>query len=285
GLVARVEGARELVVAPAVGEELPRGRGLRLLRISREGLIHPVVLRPRLELEAVGDALGHDEEIALAVGDGAEGGLERPRALVDEEHEGGRVVLEEVVHGRGGRRHVHGGGAVGDQASQAPGGGTARRRLRLAKGVMDTAEGTQRRLPVGCEARAVEEPALLGQPVGGRVEMVGMADLAREAAAAVLLLVDVTEERARVWRSRHDAHLGDTGEVFELFHDVSSSCAPDIARLIRYVPSASYAPSPCPLPRWRRGVRWWRRSGRALPRSPRSCRRARRSPRGGGAAR
>src|SRR5207249_10472048 len=81
-LVARIERARELVVAPAVGQELPRSHRLGFLRIAREALVDPVVLRTRVELEAVRDALGDDEEIALAVGDGAERRLEYARALV-----------------------------------------------------------------------------------------------------------------------------------------------------------------------------------------------------------
>src|SRR5262249_25566270 len=183
GLVARVQRAREPVVAPAMGEELPRGRRLRLLGVSRKTLVDPVVLPTRRELEAMGDALGHDEEIALAVGDGAEGRLERASALVDEEHEGRRMVLEEVVHGRGGRGYVHGNGGIGDQPPQAAVYVEAGHRLRLAERVVDAAEWTQRRLPVRSEARAVEETTLLGQPVCRRVEMVGVADLAREAAA------------------------------------------------------------------------------------------------------
>src|SRR5262249_48818356 len=142
-LVARVERAGELVVAPAVSEELPRARRLRLLRASREAFVDPVVLRPRRDLEAMGDALGHDEDIALAVDDGAEGRLERASALVDEEHEGRRMVLEEVVHGRGGRGYVHGNGGIGDQPPQAAVHVEAGPRLRLSERVVDAAERAQ----------------------------------------------------------------------------------------------------------------------------------------------
>ena len=51
-----VERAREAIVAPAVGDELPGGRRLRLLRVTREALVDPVVLRARRRL---GVALVH----------------------------------------------------------------------------------------------------------------------------------------------------------------------------------------------------------------------------------
>ncbi|MGH7418225.1 MAG: MFS transporter [Candidatus Rokuibacteriota bacterium] len=45
-----------------------------------------------------------------------------------------------------------------------------------------------------------------------------MRHLAREAAAAVLLLVDVLEQRAGMRRPRDDADLGNPAEVLELVH-------------------------------------------------------------------
>jgi len=42
--------------------------------------------------------------------------------------------------------------------------------------------------------------------------------LAREAAAAQLLLVDMAKERAGVGRARDDADLGDAAEVFEFVY-------------------------------------------------------------------
>src|SRR5262249_57328697 len=118
----------------------------------------------------------------LAVGGGAEGRLQRARAVVDEEHQGGRVVLEEVVHGRRGRRHVHGRGGVGDQPPQSavdvpPGG-----RLHLSERVVDSAEWTERRLPVAGKARARPKAAFLRPAGGGRGEMGGGGWLAPRAA-------------------------------------------------------------------------------------------------------
>src|SRR5262249_57507311 len=53
GLVSRVERARKLVIAPAVRDELPGRRRFGLLGIAGEALVHPVVVLPRPELEAV----------------------------------------------------------------------------------------------------------------------------------------------------------------------------------------------------------------------------------------
>ena len=147
-LVARVQRAREPVVALAMGEEAPGGGRLALLRITGEGLVHPVVLGPRPEREAMRDALGHDEEIALAVLDGPEGGLERAPALMHEVDERGRVVLEEVVHRGGGRGEVHRHRGIGHQPRHPSIDVARRRRFRHGERVMRAAHRPHRRLPV-----------------------------------------------------------------------------------------------------------------------------------------
>ena len=48
--------------------------------------------------------------------------------------------------------------------------------------------------------------------------MVGVGDLAREAAPPVLLLVDVADEGTRVGRPGNDPDLRNSAEVLELFH-------------------------------------------------------------------
>ena len=118
-LVARVERARIAVVALAVREEAAGGGRLALLGIAREALVHPVVLGPGRDGEAMRDALGHDQEVALPVFDGPERRLQRAPALMHEVDARGGVVLEEVVHRRLRRRHVHGHGGVGDQPRHA----------------------------------------------------------------------------------------------------------------------------------------------------------------------
>ena len=167
GLVARVQRAREAVVALAVGEEAPGGGRLALFRVAGEGLVHPVVLGPRPQGEAVRDALGHDEEIALAILDGPEGGLERAPALMHEVDERRRVVLEEVVHGGGGRGDVHGHGGIGHQPRHAAIGVPRRRRLRHSERVMRATRRSHRRFPVRRPGAAVQHARLRRDPVVG----------------------------------------------------------------------------------------------------------------------
>src|SRR5262250_2868808 len=83
-LVARVERARIAIVAGTVRDEAARARRLSLLRICRERVVHPVVLAAGAELEAMRDALGHDEEVACAIFDRSERRLQRAAAVVDE---------------------------------------------------------------------------------------------------------------------------------------------------------------------------------------------------------
>src|SRR5712691_1154909 len=137
---------------------------------------------------------------------------------MDEEDEGGAMMLEEVVHGRPGRRHVHGHRGVGDQPRHAAIDVARGRRLDGAERVMRAPHVPERRIPVGRPRAALERHGLVGQPVVGRVEMIGVRHLAREAAASQLLLVDMAEERAGMRRPGDDAHFGDPAEVFEFLH-------------------------------------------------------------------
>src|SRR5207245_10586337 len=63
-----------------------------------------------------------------------------------------------------------------------------------------------------------------------RIEVVGVRDLSGEAATAVLLLVDVAQQRAGVRGARDDADLGKASEVFVLVHDPPPAGGP----IVRY---------------------------------------------------
>jgi hypothetical protein len=168
------------------------------------------------ELEAMREALGDDEEVPLPVLDGPERRLERAAALVDEIDHRGRVVLEEVVHRRRRRRDVHRRRRVGDEARHAAVEIARRRRGRDGQQQMRAADGRERRLPGGREG--VEDARLAGQPVGRRIEVVGVGDLAGESAAPVLLLVEVAQQWSGVRRAGDDTDLGKASEVFVLVH-------------------------------------------------------------------
>mgnify|MGYP003694294351 CR=1 FL=1 len=208
----------KLVVAATVGQELPGGGRLGLLRIAREALVHPVVLRTRAELEAMGDALGHDEEIALAVGDGSERRLERARALVDEEHESGRVMLEEVVHGRSGRRHVHGRRGIGHEPAHAA--------IDIARGRgLQTCRGRgERRRPDGAATpsaarssrrRGAGSPRRASSSAGRDDRCGSPCRRSRRARAPARRRGGGAGPHGR---PRHDADLGNAAEVLELLH-------------------------------------------------------------------
>src|SRR6266542_2425188 len=217
-LIARVERAGKAIVAAAMGDELPGGRRLALLRIAGEALVYPIVMRPGPELEAMRDPFGHDEKIALAVLDGPEDRLERAAPAVDEEHQRRRMMLEEVVHWRGRRRDTHGDGGIGHQPRHAAVDVARLGRLHDIERVVSAAEGAESGFPVGGELPCVQHARLVGQPVRGWVEVIGMGDLPGEAAPAMLLLVDMADQRAGMRSPRDDADLGHPAEVFEFLH-------------------------------------------------------------------
>src|SRR5262249_53078399 len=159
---------------------------------------------------------------ALAVLDRPERRLQRAATLVDEEHHGRRVVLEEALHRRPRRRDVHRGRRVGHDAGHAPVHVTGRLGRRHAEHVVDPAQRPQRRLPR--RRPGVQVTVLRGQPVGRGVQVIGVTHLAGESPPAVLLLVEVTEQRARVRGARNDADLGKAPK-YSYFSTTASSWA------------------------------------------------------------
>ncbi len=247
-LIDRLGRTRVPVVAPAVSDEVPGRRRLRLLGVAGEALVHPVVLRTRRRIETVRDPLGNDQEVALGVGNRSEGRLQGAAPLVDEEDHRGRVVLEEVFHRRTRGRHIHRRRRVRDQLCHpAVGVGRVfgRHHPQREVGAPDRA---QRRLPVGGEP--VQHPRLVREPVRRRVQMIGVAHRPREAAPAVLLLVDVAEEGTGVGCPGNDPDLRNPAEVLELFH--SALPPADWPDCISIPSEFSLAPNPirgdaCPL--------------------------------------
>src|SRR5438309_6712894 len=127
------------------------------------------------------------------------------------------MMLEKVVHARRRRRVLHGCGSVADDPRH-PAIDVARRiGRRDVQQKMSAADRPQRRLPGRGEA--VEHARLAGQPVGRRIKVVGVGDLAGKSAAAMLLLVDVAQQRAGMRRAGDDPDLREAAEVFVLVHD------------------------------------------------------------------